>query len=131
MFFCYHGNIKTMTPNFNILGVKLPECSRNNFESSFYHEYQQSSRAREGEMQNNGFFSMFFCYHGNLITMTTNLNILGGTTQSVQEQTLNHLSIMTINKFTGELVSSREYLSFWLVAMETSHLVLYDNFSFT
>ena len=51
--------------------------------------------------------------------------------QSVQEQTLNHLSIMNINTVTGELVSSREYLSFWLVAMETSQLVLYNNFSFT
>ena len=36
------------------------------------------------------------------------------------EKTLNHLSIMNINKVTGELVSSREYVLFWLVAMETS-----------
>ena len=40
-------------------------------------------------------FSLFFCYHGNLITMTTNFNILGGKTlESALEQTLNCLSII-------------------------------------
>ena len=83
-------------------------------------------------MQTNGYSLLFFCYHGNQITMTTNFNILGGkNSKSVQEQTLNHRSILHINKVRGELVSSREYLSFWLVAMETSQLVLYDNFSFS
>ena len=47
------------------------------------------------------------------------------------KNTLNHLSIININKVRGELVSSREYVSLWLVAMETSQLVLYDNLSFT
>ena len=35
---------------------------------------------------------------------------------------------MNINKVTGELVSSREYVLFWLVAMETSQFVFFMTF---
>ena len=53
-------------------------------------------------MQNNGYFSLFFCYHDNQITMTTNFNILGCQTSGVfQKKTLNRLSIMNINKAIG------------------------------
>ena len=38
---------------------------------------------------------------------------------------------MNINKVTGELVCSREYLLFWVVAMETSQFVFCDDFSYT
>ena len=37
---------------------------------------------------------------------------------------------MNINKVTGELVSSREYVLFWLVAMETSQFVFFYDFSY-
>ena len=46
--------------------------------------------------------------------MTTTFNIL-----EWSRNNLNHLFIMNINKVTGELVSSREYLLLRLVAMET------------
>ena len=83
-------------------------------------------------MQNSCYFSSFFLLpwqpndHDNQFQHSRLSNI-----QSVLENTFNHLSIMNINEVRGELVSSREYLSFWLVAMETSQLVLYDNFSFS
>ena len=45
---------------------------------------------------------MFFCYHDNQITMTTNFNILGCQTSGVfQKETLNRLSFMNINKAIG------------------------------
>ena len=53
-------------------------------------------------MQNNGYFSLFFCYHDNQITMTTNFNILGCQMSGVfQKKTFNRLSIMNINKAIG------------------------------
>ena len=45
---------------------------------------------------------MFFCYHGNINTMTPNFNILGVSSQSVLEITLNHLSIMNMKTATGQ-----------------------------